>query len=345
MRRKVMSVMLIMVILGGIIFILTGCNGKKADSLDPNKDYVQISIPDNGATLNHMMYVILDESIIKYKKVEREDESKYKNRVGYSVNEDYYFEGVSEGKTEIWVADLFPGEIHAITKYEISVDSNLNAKIINSPEREYTRVKCGTLNINVEESQINIADNTIARNLNIWRWPNEVNIMGLKEGNTMMTIKEKDGTEKKYIVRVDINLNIELEEISEKNFNKSMTEINSINIRALVSGGTHQTYNVNNNDKKELEQIAENIIEFNETDSSKIENSGLNIQMWVNCNDGQVYSFLMGKEKIYLEVEWINDTTRKMYEIVDEEFFNWVDNVINKCEGTDSTIVKFWSNK
>lgn len=216
MRKKVIRLMLIMVILGGLMFIVTGCNSKKEEPLDSNKDYVQISIPDNGSTLNHMMYVVLDENIIKYKKVEREDASKYKDTVGYSVNEDYYFEGVSEGKTEIWVVDLFSGVINGITKYEISVDDNLNAKIINSPEREYIKIECGTISINVEESQINIADNTIARNLNIWRCPNEVNIIGLKEGSTMMTIKENDGTEKKYIVRVDKNLNTELEEIRER---------------------------------------------------------------------------------------------------------------------------------
>lgn len=340
-----MSLMLIMVILGGFIFILTGCNGKKEEPLDPNKDYVQISIPDNGSTLNHMMYVILDENIIKYKKVEREDEKKYKNVQGCSVNEDYYFEGASEGKTEIWVVDLFPGEIDAITRYEISVDSNLNAKIINSPKTEYKRIKCGTLNINVEESQINIDDNTIARNLNIWRWPNKVNIIGLKEGNTTMTIKEKDGTEKEYVVRVDRDLNVELEELSKKDFNKSMTGINLISISALYEGGSHPTYNVDDNDKKELEQIAKDIIKFNKTDSTQIDNSGLTIQMYVDCNDGQIYRFIMGKEKIYLEVEWINDTTRKMYEIIDDKFFNWVDNVIEKCEDTDYTIVKDWQKK
>ncbi len=134
-------------------------------------------------------------------------------------------------------------------------------------------------------------------------------------------------------------------QLGEKDFNKSMTEINSININALVEGGSHKTYNINNDDKKELEQIAKNAIKFNETDSSQIKNSDLNIEMCVYCNDGQVCRFLMGKEKIYLEVEWINDTTRKMYEIVDNELFNWVDNVIKKCEDTDNTIVKFWLNK
>lgn len=42
--------------------------------------------------------------------------------------------------------------------------------------------------------------------------PNEATIKGIREGNTNLTVKEDNGTEKKYIVKVDANLNVELEE-------------------------------------------------------------------------------------------------------------------------------------
>lgn len=34
-----------------------------------------------------------------------------------------------------------------------------------------------------------------------------------------------------------------------------------------------------------------------------------------------------------------------MYEIIDDKFFDRVDNAIKKCGDTDYTIVKDWSNK
>lgn len=174
-------------------------------------DYARISIGDNGSTMNHSTYIIKDEGIIKYKYSEREDDSKYKNTEGYTLNVDYYFEGIKEGKTEIWVIDMFPGEIHSTIKYEISVDSNLKAKIVNSSQK-YTRIKCAVLDNSTEKTQIYIDDVSIARNINIWRWPNEISIVGLKQGTTTMTVKENDGLEKKYTVKVDADLNVELEE-------------------------------------------------------------------------------------------------------------------------------------
>ena len=212
MRRKLISIDLIIVMIIGL-FALSGCNNKKENELDPNKEYVKINIPENGSTVNNSMYVILDENIIKYKTSEKEDDSKYKDDVGYSLDVEYYFEGIKEGNTEIWVIDLNPGETRSIIKYEISVDSNLNAKIINSPEKQYKKIKCGYLDNVVEESQVIIDDKSIARDVNIVKFPNEVNIVGIREGNTTMTIRDKDNTEKKYTVKVDANLNVELEEM------------------------------------------------------------------------------------------------------------------------------------
>lgn len=174
-------------------------------------DYARISIGDNGSTRSWDAYVIIDEDIIKYKYSEREDESKYEGYEGYTVNVDYYFEGIKEGKTEIWVVHAFPGPISSITKYYISVDRDLKAKIVDSAV-EYNRIKCGYLEKENQNSQIDIEDESIARDISTWRSPNEVAIMGIKEGNTNLTVKENDGAEKKYTVKVDANLNVELEE-------------------------------------------------------------------------------------------------------------------------------------
>lgn len=212
MKRKIVSFSLIVMIIAGL-FILTGCKNKKENMLDPNKEYVKINIPDNGSTLNHMAYVILDENIIKHKTIESEDTSKYKNMQGYSVETLYYFEGLKEGKTEIWVIDMFPGEIQTIFRYEIHVDSNLNAKVVSTSDILYRRIKCAVLNYKADETQINIEDNSIARNVYIWRWGDDISIVGLKQGTTTMIMKEKNGTEKKYIVKVDADLNVELEEM------------------------------------------------------------------------------------------------------------------------------------
>ena len=174
-------------------------------------DYACISIGENGSTLDYNTYVILDENIVKHKYSEKEDDSKYKDVQGYTLNVDHYFEGIKEGKTEIWVIDMFPGEIDSIMKYEISVDSNLKAKIVNST-RQYTKIKCGYIKKDNQDSEVYIDDESIARDVSTWRRPSEIEIMGLKEGNTTMIVKENNGTEKKYIVKVDANLNVELKE-------------------------------------------------------------------------------------------------------------------------------------
>lgn len=174
-----------------------------------NNKYLKINIPYNGSTLDHRGYVILDENILKYKKTKRK--LNLFNR--YSKNILYYFEGVSEGKTELWVVNLFPGRIDFITKYEISVDSNLKAKVVSSPESDRVYIKCGVIKVDVKNTQINIEDNTIAGKVVVKNWPSTLNIMGLKEGSTTMTVKEKDGVEKKYSITVDSDLNLELNEI------------------------------------------------------------------------------------------------------------------------------------
>ena len=206
MKRKIVSLFLIIMMIT-VLFLLTGCVSKEK-KLD---NCVHISMEDNGSTMGWNAYVIIDEDIIKYKYSEREDESKYEGYEGYTVNVDYYFEGIKEGKTEIWVVDAFPGQISSITKYYISVDSDLKAKIIDSA-MERNRIKCGYLEKENQNSQIDIEDESIARDISTWRWYNKATIMGIKEGNTNLTVKEDDGTEKKYIVKVDANLNVELEE-------------------------------------------------------------------------------------------------------------------------------------
>ena len=190
--------------------ILKGFTEKATES--NLNDYACISIGENGSTLNYNTYVILDENIVKHKYSEREDDSKYEGVQGYTLNVDHYFEGVKEGKTEIWVIDMFPGEIDTIIRYEISVDSNLKAKIVNST-RQYTKIKCGYIEKNNQDSQVDIDDESIARDVSTWRRSSEVEIMGLKEGNTTMTIRGKDNKEKKYSIKVDANLNVELEEV------------------------------------------------------------------------------------------------------------------------------------
>ncbi|MBR2744329.1 MAG: hypothetical protein IKE01_03415 [Clostridia bacterium] len=210
--KKVFNIVLIVVMLTGLIGVLTGC---KKDELDPNKEYVSINIPSNGSTYNQTGYMILDENVLKVKKVDYEDTSKYKDRTGYTTNNLYYFEGVKQGNTEVWVIDMYPEEVLDIRKYEVSVDANLNAKIINSQVLENVRVKSDSISFknSVKDIEVNFEDTGIAKNMYVSAWPNTINVIGIKTGNTIMTVKEKDGSNKKYNVKVDSNLNVEIEEM------------------------------------------------------------------------------------------------------------------------------------
>lgn len=123
-----------------------------------------------------------------------------------------------------------------------------------------------------------------------------------------------------------------------------MTDIDTACIQALYMGGKHDAYYLDSDDVDKLEKIAKSKIEINKTEWSKIEDNGLSVGFTVICKNKKTYNFVMGKGKIYLELDrWITDESREMWEITDKEFYNFVDEVIKKCEDTDSTIVKDWA--
>ena len=190
-------------------------NESQQKEFDSNKKYIKIDIQENGSTLDHMEYIILDNSIIKFKKVFYEDASKYVKQglVGYSLNNSYYFEGVKEGKTEIWVLDICEEEIWTIEKYEINVDSNLSTKIENTHIVQNVNRKCEIIKADVNNCDITILDDKIAGYIGTDRFNNQIIIIGIKEGNTSVVVKDKNNIEKKYSVNVDKDLNVEIEEI------------------------------------------------------------------------------------------------------------------------------------
>ena len=205
-----------------ICFSLAGCslldlniNNNDRNELDSNEKYIKIDISENGSTLNHEMYTILDESIIKLKTVIKEDAKKYvkKAMTGYSLNNSYYFEGIKEGNTEIWVLDICEEEIWTVKKYVITVDRNLKTKIVNTSEAQTVNRKCAIIKKDIESSSVFIADNNIVHALNNGMMPNQIFIIGIKEGNTIVSVKGKNNKEIKYNVKVDNNLNVEIKEI------------------------------------------------------------------------------------------------------------------------------------
>ena len=125
---------------------------------------------------------------------------------------------------------------------------------------------------------------------------------------------------------------------------KGMTNIDTAYIQAEYNGGKHKAYYLDNSDIAKLEKIAKSKIEINKTEMSKIEDKDLSIGFTIICKNKKVYKFVMARGKIYLQLDnWITDESREMWEITDKEFYNFVDEVIKKCEDTDSTIVKDWA--
>lgn len=123
-----------------------------------------------------------------------------------------------------------------------------------------------------------------------------------------------------------------------------MTDIDTAYIQAEYNGGKHNAYYLDNNDITKLEKIAKNKIEINKTEMSKIDDKDLSIGFTIICKNKKVYNFVMARGKIYLELDnWITDESREMWEITDKEFYNFVDEVIKKCEDTDSTITRDWA--
>ena len=122
-----------------------------------------------------------------------------------------------------------------------------------------------------------------------------------------------------------------------------MTDIDTAYIQAEYDGGKHNAYYLDNNDISKLEKISKKKIEINKTEMSKIEDKDLSIGFTIICKNKKVYKFVMAKGEIYLMLDnWITDESREMWEITDKEFYNFVDEVIKKCEDTDNTITRDW---
>lgn len=125
---------------------------------------------------------------------------------------------------------------------------------------------------------------------------------------------------------------------------KGMTDIDTAYIQAEYNGGKHKAYYLDDDDIAKLEKIAKKKIEINKTEWSKIENKDLSIGFTIICKNKKVYNFVMARGKIYLKLDnWITDESREMWEITDKEFYNFVDEVIKKCEETDDTITREWA--
>lgn len=124
---------------------------------------------------------------------------------------------------------------------------------------------------------------------------------------------------------------------------KGMTNIDTAYIQAEYDGGQHNAYYLDNDDIAKLEKIAKNKIEIKKTEMSKIEDKDLSIGFTIICKNKKVYNFVMARGKIYLQLDnWITDYSREMWEITDKRFYNFVDEVIKKCEDTDDTITRDW---
>ena len=125
---------------------------------------------------------------------------------------------------------------------------------------------------------------------------------------------------------------------------KGMTDIDTAYIQAEYDGGKHKAYYLDDDDIAKLEKIAKKKIEINKTEWSKIENKDLSVGFTIICKNKKVYNFVMARGKIYLKLDnWITDESREMWEITDKEFYNFVDEVIKKCEETDDTITRDWA--
>ena len=125
---------------------------------------------------------------------------------------------------------------------------------------------------------------------------------------------------------------------------KGMTDIDTAYIQAEYNGGKHKAYYLDDDDIAKLEKIAKKKIEINKTEWSKIGNKDLSIGFTIICKNKKVYNFVMARGKIYLKLDnWITDESREMWEITDKEFYNFVDEVIKKCEETDDTITRDWA--
>lgn len=122
MMKKFLSIALLIAIMLGMMFLITGCS----------KKYGKIEIERSAGTFTdcELEHVIDNENILNFDYVETKSSIK-NNELGGSYKEIYYFTGKREGKTNItFTIKDGNGDIFEQYTYEASVDKNLNVKIL-----------------------------------------------------------------------------------------------------------------------------------------------------------------------------------------------------------------------
>lgn len=182
-----------------ITTIIIGFCLKKED-----KKYAKIVISNGSATVEWSFYVIQDTDILKMAKA-KEIESPKPNDEGGTIKYKYYFEGLKEGTTKIYVVWSSFYEVRIKEAYEVKVDEKLNASI-----REVDKPVQSLICIPVEEEcDYNISNNDILKCLGYYE--NHTGkgyiVEGCKEGDTDISFNTSDGIEE-YKINVDKGLNV-----------------------------------------------------------------------------------------------------------------------------------------
>ena len=121
MIKRILSVVLVIIVIVGMMFMLTGC-GKK---------YGKIEIKRSVGTFTdaELEYVIEDESILNFDHMETKSNIK-KVEVGGSYKEIYYFTGKKEGTTNVkFTIKDGRGDVFEEHNYEVSVNKDFGIQV------------------------------------------------------------------------------------------------------------------------------------------------------------------------------------------------------------------------
>lgn len=199
-RIIIVVVFIIILIIGIVCGIL----------MHKNKKYGSIVISNGSAVTSWKTYVIEDPNIIKNVRI-KDVGKKYKDEEGGNSDKEYKFKALKEGKTKIYIFDVyyFEESLPIEKVYDVIVDKDLNVSI--SESNDYYKEYLGCIPMN-EECEYTIGDESILKCLeycNIYVGDEKKGYIleGCKPGETTISFNTNNGI-KVYNVKVNENLNI-----------------------------------------------------------------------------------------------------------------------------------------
>lgn len=116
---------------------------------------------------------------------------------------------------------------------------------------------------------------------------------------------------------------------------EGLKEISNAYLEGLYDDDVPSSYKIAKTDLQLFKEFADKDLEV-----AKVEDEYLPLDLIISCNDGTLYAFILGEQKIY----FVPETDDSMLEIKDKSFYDLIDKIIKKSEETYPEIMEDWNS-